>query len=160
MNFNIGITGVPGTGKTTICRMLEERGYEIVDMNLFSMENGCTHGDDVDIDCLNSIVKENWGKILDSHYSHLLSCYAVIEMYCSPETLQERLDERGYERAKIEENMDCLMIDCIGSECIENFPQNRILRLNSEQDDGTANLNKAVSFIEKMEAKHNGSGFL
>ncbi|EQB69112.1 AAA family ATPase [Cuniculiplasma divulgatum] len=157
MNFNISVTGVPGTGKSTLCNLLASSGYEVIDLNKFSIKVGCTQNDEVDLDCLIQWIRSDMGKILDSHYSHLLPSFAVILMECSPEVLEKRLMERGYNRKKITENMDCLMSDCIGYECTENYPRNRILRLNTDDNKESKNLVDAVNFIRKMEMKHNGT---
>ena len=157
MKFNISVTGVPGTGKSTLCKFLAERGYETIDLNRFSITAGCTQNDQVDLDCLIPKISSDMGKILDSHYSHLLPSFAVILMECSPDVLEKRLKERGYDEKKIAENMDCLMSDCIGYECMENYPFNRIMRLNTDDDREEKNLRDAVNFIRKMEMKHNGT---
>lgn len=157
VNFNISVTGVPGTGKTTLCKSLGKEGWKILDLNEFALETSCVEGDIVDLDCLIPKINPHIGAILDSHYSHLVPSFAVIIMECSPEILRTRLADRRYDKKKIEENVDCLLSDCIGSECAENYPENRILRLNSGAEDEISILEKAVNFISKMEMKHNGT---
>jgi adenylate kinase len=157
VNFNIAITGVPGSGKTTISKELERKGFKIIDLNAYSEKVNCTKGDEVDVDCLMKEFRGNEGFLFDGHFSHLLPIYGAIIMKCSPEVLLLRLQERHYSREKIEENMDCLLMDCIYSECIDRLPYNRIEVIDTEKSDIKDSVYKAMSFIHRMEERHNGT---
>ena len=42
----IAITGTPGTGKTSISKVLQENNYEVVDLNKVACENNFLIGKD------------------------------------------------------------------------------------------------------------------
>ncbi len=154
LKFNIAVTGVPGTGKSTLCKELRSEDFRIVDLNNVSEENGCTEDGNVSIECLEERIKSLNGFLLDGHYSHLLTVYGVIIMECSSEVLEKRLILRGYEKKKIDENIDCLLSDSIWFESRDMYPESRIVRIRSDRE---GSLNKAKEFIRRLEIKYNGS---
>lgn len=153
LNFNVAVTGVPGTGKTTLCEALRSKGFKTLDLNKFAMDQGCLENEEVLIECVMEKIDFE-GYILDGHYSHLLGCYCAIVTECDENVLVNRLRLRGYSKEKIEENIDCLKSDCIWNEAKDLLPYGRILRLNSEKKDS---LNTALSFIERMRLNFNGT---
>ena len=48
----ICLSGIPGTGKTTICRMLRESGINCASADETAEKDGCLKDEEVDIDCL------------------------------------------------------------------------------------------------------------
>ncbi len=154
LEFNVAVTGVPGTGKTTLCRELSLSGYRVIDLNEMAEKYGCTNNEEVSIDCMEKHMQNIKGYLLDAHYSHLLNVYGVIIMECSPDILMERLLSRGYNPSKIRENVDCLLSDSPWFESRDLYPETRILRIRSEE---WGILNKAEEFIRRLEIKYNGT---
>lgn len=117
------ITGTPGTGKTHLSSLL---GKNVIHLNDFSRENGCTKGYDkkrksriVDIDCLKNKLRGINDVIIEGHYSHFLNCDIVIVLRTSPKILRKRLEERNYSKEKIRENLEAEAIGLITSEALE-----------------------------------------
>ncbi len=154
--LRIAITGVPGTGKTRLCRRLSEEGYQILDMNVVAQDLGCIEEQVVDIDCMNSKLETEGTIIMDSHYSHLLYPWCVIYMECEQDELEKRLNARGYSPEKIGQNMDSILSGDILYQCMESIPVSRILRIDTTGDHMEKNLKAALFFIKKMESNFNG----
>ncbi len=120
----ICITGIPGTGKTTICKMLNGHGIQCASLNDIARECGAIDGDTVDIDILrrgyiNSMVVE-------SHYSHMLECEYAIILEDDENRLTERMNARGYSGSKIAENIDAQRSGIIYWETVDRLPANHI----------------------------------
>jgi len=129
------ITGTPGTGKSTIAKMLvTQMGILRIDLHeliendsvLSSHFNKNKDCFDLDMRRVEELVQkklqENPGKcmVLDSHVSHHLSkkliCAAIV-VHCSDfGKLEKRLKERGYSPAKVQENLDCEIFDVCSDE--------------------------------------------
>jgi len=120
----ICITGIPGTGKTTIARMLNSSGIKCTGLNDISIECGALNGDTVDIDILRKIQINS--DVVESHYSHLLDCEYVIILEDDEEQLMKRMEERGYPESKINENIDAQRAGIIYWEAIDRLPANHI----------------------------------
>ncbi|WP_337860732.1 adenylate kinase family protein [Ferroplasma sp.] len=120
----ICITGIPGTGKTTICKMLNENGIKCHGLNKFAMECGAISDDIVDIDML--MEKRINFEVVESHYSHLLDCQYVIILEDDESQLRNRMHARGYPEEKIEENIDAQLSGLIYFEAADRLPANHI----------------------------------
>src|SRR3989338_10149390 len=131
----IVVTGTPGTGKTTLSKLLGKKlNFYYLDVNNFISKHKLSEGYDrkmqtkiIDVNNLNkklineikSIQKSNktykYGKfkeikgiIIDSHLSHYLPRkYAdfCIVTKCGIKELNKRLKKRGYAKNKIQENI-------------------------------------------------------
>ncbi|TRO50664.1 AAA family ATPase, partial [Candidatus Bathyarchaeota archaeon] len=78
------ITGTPGTGKTTISKILSDKlGARHIELSLYAKENGCIIEDDperdtkvVDMDALEEalegLAETDIPLVIDGHYSHEL----------------------------------------------------------------------------------------
>ncbi len=126
----ICITGIPATGKTTVCDFLRKRGIECVEANALAEISGCLNDGEVDIECLRNYLKSTgFDGIISSHYSHLLGCERVIILYADEKNLRERMERRGYPVEKIDENIDAQDSDVIYYEALDLMPENRIIRI-------------------------------
>jgi len=126
----IAITGTPGTGKTSVSKILEKKGYNVLDLNDISKKQGFVIGKDeernsliIDTDKLNKYF-DNYitEKIvfIDSHLSHLISNVdKVILLRCHPNKLKKNLDKKNWPEKKIKENIDSEILDIILSETAE-----------------------------------------
>lgn len=127
----IALTGTPGTGKTTVSSRLKNQ-YKVLDINRL-IEDGMNIGTDpdrgsliADVDALREYVHD-FDKTNDTdvalavgHVSHLLDPDVVIVLKADPGVLRERLQERRFNPAKVEENMEAEIMDIILVEAVEH----------------------------------------
>ena len=132
----ICVTGVSGSGKTYFAKKFaEENNYEYIDVNKIIDENKeVVSGFDekldtkeVDVEKLNEILVEliknsEETLVIDSHLSHFLDKEYVEKVYvvkCEVKELKKRLEERGYNKEKIEENVESELMDVCLNEAKE-----------------------------------------
>lgn len=121
----IEISGTPGTGKTTICKMLENDGYKILFLNEFFKKLKILNKYDqkrkcyiVNMNKVNTRIKKYISKIkkniiiIDSHIGYKFSNYSII-LRTRPDILQKRLKKRNYSMEKIKENVNSEALDII-----------------------------------------------
>jgi adenylate kinase len=139
----IGLTGTPGTGKTSVSNLLkEEYGYKIIHLNELIKEEHLysevdTKRDSVIADMeqviarINDLIRNdltwesdnNRGKndeitIIESHLSHHITDIVIV-LRASPDELRKRLSKRKYSAAKIQENVEAEALDVILVESFE-----------------------------------------
>ncbi len=119
------ITGTPGVGKTTVSDLLEE---EVLDLNEFVMEKGLTEDKDKEMDSFNVPIEkmkkayeEDAPKhdIVEGHLSHHLGLSPTIVLRCSPEELEERMEDKDWSESKVQENLEAEVLDVILVEAAE-----------------------------------------
>ncbi len=134
-----GITGTPGTGKSSVAEELARRGYRIVHLSdtidRFVLEK------DEERDTL-VIDEEAWISsfvpvegFVEGHLAHLLPCDKVIVLRCRPDELKKRLASRGYSDAKISENAEAEALDIILVESLEIHPPGHIYEVDTTSMD-------------------------
>jgi adenylate kinase len=129
--MNTALTGTPGTGKTTIGKMLRvDYGLKVVDLNdVINAYQYCAEWDE-DRDCsvvdLNALKAHQFsdGLILEGHLSHNLPVDRVIVLRTDPAVLRARLQEKGYSDRKIQENVEAEILDVILVEALELHDNN------------------------------------
>ena len=120
----IAVTGTPGTGKTTIARLLADA----LDAEYFdvtgAVREGTSAGYDekrdvpiADLDALREAAPEDG--VLDGHIAHHLEPDAVIVLRCRPDVLRSRLEERGWSDEKIRENVESEALDIVLAEALD-----------------------------------------
>ena len=127
----IGLTGTPGTGKTSVSNLLKTRcGYRAIHLNeLIKEERLYSEVDEVrdtlvaDMDKVSARVSELVDDsydvtILDSHLSHYIADIVIV-LRASPDKLRERLSQRDYSQAKVSENVEAEALDVILIESVE-----------------------------------------
>jgi len=127
----IGLTGTPGTGKSSVSDLLKERcGYRVIHLNeLIKEERLYSEVDAVrdtlvaDMDKVSARVSKLVDEsdavtILDSHLSHYIADIVIV-LRASPDKLRERLSQRDYSQAKISENVEAEALDVILVESVE-----------------------------------------
>jgi adenylate kinase len=126
----VALTGTPGTGKTSVGRLLEARGYAVLDLDKIAKDEGLITGrdearetDEVDVAAMQERIRIP-AKVafLRSHYSHLMSVNVAIVLRCRPSVLRERLRARGWSEEKIRENVEAEAIDVITQEATQRIP--------------------------------------
>ncbi|KAK6103206.1 Adenylate kinase isoenzyme 6 [Brugia pahangi] len=145
---NLLITGTPGTGKTTLCETLSEKlgfdyincGKEIVENNLYveyDEEFGSYILDEDKFldhieDRMNS---ESGGYIVDYHGSDFFPerwFDFVFVLRCNNTLLYDRLSARGYNKKKIEENIECEIFGSLLEEAKDSYDEKIVYELQNE----------------------------
>lgn len=129
------ISGVPGTGKSSVSAILRELNYNVVSQketmgDYILCED--TGRDTVVID------EDLWAAefmpfdgIIEGHLTHLLDCDRLVILRCSPGVLKKRLEMRGYSPEKVQENIESEALDSILIEALENHKDDIILELDT-----------------------------
>ncbi len=123
------ITGTPGTGKSSVCRLLQNR-YRIIDLNAVIRAKGFYTGMDRVRGCLIAdlarlqeyLDREPGPLVIEGHLSHLLQPDIAIVLRTSPAVLTARLTQKGFHTRKIRENVEAEMLDVILIEAVELCP--------------------------------------
>jgi adenylate kinase len=125
--MRVALTGTPGTGKTTVSKLLP---YRIVDINALVKE-GLNFGTDPERGCLEADMEGLEKKLdqmgldsdeivaLEGHMSHYFADDAIV-LRLSPLELKVRLKARDYSEKKIMENIEAEALDVILIEALEN----------------------------------------
>lgn len=115
------ISGTPCTGKTTLARLLAEKlKYIYIDGNELIKQYNLGEEFDKERDSwivdaekfskvVEDIIASEKNIIIDSHLSHYIPCDLVdlcIITKCNLKVLKKRLEERGYDKKKVSENLD------------------------------------------------------
>lgn len=128
--IRVAITGIPGTGKSTVCTVLKERGYNCIHLDSAALEKECIDGETVDVDCIRQRVDGNHD-FAESHYAHYSACRSVVILHCETSVILQRLKQRGYSESKINENIDAQNSDIIYQEALDLIPSVRIHRIDT-----------------------------
>ncbi|MVT13246.1 MAG: AAA family ATPase [Euryarchaeota archaeon] len=142
--MRICITGTPGTGKTSVARLIP---MEQIELNDFARKNDCISGYDtkrnvdiVDIDCLKKKIKKRNNILLVGHYSHFLECDIVIVLRTNPEILESRLRKRGYDENKIMENVEAEALGLITQEAMDLYKDVYEIDTTNIKEEDVANI--------------------
>lgn len=142
-NMIVSITGTPGTGKTTIAQLLQEKNIPIIDLKQVSINQGFIESRDtkrdsiiIDIKAINQFIVDTYQfdnvMVIDGLVSHFLECIdEVIVFRCHPRVLKKRLMKRGWTWKKIKENLEAEMLDVILCESIEQQGMNKIHEIDT-----------------------------
>ena len=138
----ISLTGTPGTGKTSIAKILNKKGFETVDLNKEACDNNFLIGKDikrdsniVDIDKFNNFIIEKYSSkdivFIEGHLSHLLKkIHKVIILRCHPKILKKHLIAKGWKEEKIKENLEAEMLDIILCETVAIHKEKDIFEID------------------------------
>ena len=139
----VALSGTPGTGKTTISRLLQSEGFDVLSLEKKADKHNClgeldTSDDSkpIDIELLISILSNAWDimpeniTIIDGHLSHFLPCDHTIILRCKPDILEDRLAKRGYSKKKIQGNVEW---ELIGSAWNDNEDRDGWLELDTTE---------------------------
>ncbi|MCC7570157.1 AAA family ATPase [Candidatus Micrarchaeota archaeon] len=135
--MKILITGVPGTGKSTLAKYLKTKlNFELVELNntakKFKIKKDKWGALIVDIKKtekeLNILLENKDNIILDGHLGcdMKLNVDKVFVLRCNPKILKKRLIKRKYPEDKIMENIEAEMIDYALVRCEDNYEKRNI----------------------------------
>jgi adenylate kinase len=141
--MRIGLSGTPGTGKTSVATKLRKNGYTVVGLNELAIEQGFIDGVDrkrnsklIDMNKLDRYIKKNYtGNDLvffEGHVAHLLSSIQnVIILRCHPRKLQKRLSKKKWTTEKIQENVEAEALDIILCDAVVHHTKNHIFEIDT-----------------------------
>ena len=139
----IALTGTPGTGKTSIAEILQEKGFTVIDLHKIAIDEHVTEGIDkernsiiLDPFRLDVLVKEVYNPsdtiIFEGHIAHLLSCMdKAIVLRCRPDILKKRLGDKRWKKEKIRENLEAEIIDIILCESVELQGESNVFEIDT-----------------------------
>ncbi len=117
-NRRVALTGTPGTGKSSLAKMIKENGMIVESLEDIAIRLSCI--DDIeedgarpiDIKKLRSQLEVEWlerpqlNTIIDGHLSHHFQVDCIVILRCHPKILENRYRKRGYTSEKISENIE------------------------------------------------------
>lgn len=116
------LSGVPGTGKTSVGEELRRRGWRALEVKDLAEAEGLAEGDELDLDALVARLPrtEEVTTILVGHLAHLLPVDLAIVLRCHPEVLRLRLKAQGWPAGKVQDNVEAEALDYVTIEAVED----------------------------------------
>ena len=137
--MRVAISGTPGTGKTTACERLET-ALDVVALNDLIREEGLTTGTDekrdslvADLDRIADRFADRDDVVVESHLAHHLDADRVVVLRCEPETLKQRLLDRGESEPKAAENAEAEALDVILSEAVDRHGLGSVYEIDTTE---------------------------
>jgi adenylate kinase len=163
-----GITGTPGTGKSSAADELALRGYPVV--RLAETVKGYVIGEDRERNT-RIIDEDRWTRefipvegFVEGHLAHLLTCDRVVVLRCRPDRLLARLRSRGYSEEKCRENAEAEALDVCLIETLERHDPGHVLELDATETPPGRVADLIEDFLKgRIPPSHGGidwSGFL
>jgi adenylate kinase len=133
------ITGTPGTGKTSVSRILAKKlSYDLVAVNdlveqkhIYTGYNKDRGYKEVNLDDLSKELKqviresEDKGLVIEGHLAHYFENDEMIDhvvvLRARPDVLTKRLETRDWPDSKIRENVEAEALDICTFEAVENY---------------------------------------
>lgn len=140
--MRIGITGTPGTGKTSVGEKLSELiGLPVYSVNELAAEHDLELGEDhgrnaavIDEEKLGQLDLPEHG-IFEGHLAHYLSNLdALVILRCHPEELEVRLAGKGWSDDKIAENVEAEGLDIVLQEALQQYDELDIREINTTEN--------------------------
>ena len=144
------VTGTPGTGKTTISRILARKlGASCINPQYFMRREGIDFTYDrnrktriVSIRRLRKAIDEraertDHGLVIESHINPvtgpLPKLVRVIVLRCDPLILEQRLERKRWSKSKIGENLQAEILDICLWDAVKHYGWNRILEIDTSR---------------------------
>ncbi|KAJ2686098.1 factor activating pos9 [Coemansia spiralis] len=166
---NILVTGTPGTGKTTTAEMVAvAAGLEKVTVGDLVKERGLHDGYNDEFDTYwldeDKVVDEmepmvaGGGMCVDFHTCGFFPerWFDLVVVLCAEtDKIFDRLEGRGYKPNKIQENVECEIMQIVLDEARESYKPEIVMVLPSNTvDDMEANVEKISAFVEQFRQAH------
>jgi adenylate kinase len=135
----VAVAGTPGTGKTTATDLLDTE-FEVIHLNDVIREQDLTtgHDDDRDSAIADVAAVEEWlgGReevVFESHLAHQFPADRVVVLRCHPETLDQRLRERGESAESAAENAESEALDVILAEAVDTHGEGSVYEIDATE---------------------------
>ena len=159
MTMRIGISGTPGTGKTTLATAVSAlTGLPHVDVSGCAKEHGWIEARDerrqtgiIDEIAVRRHLQGYADVITDAHYAELFCCDYIFVVRCPPKQLINRLIARSYHVEKIRENVLSEMLDTCLVRAIEAVGRSRTYEVL--QDEPAAMASAVAALIRSPDVK-------
>lgn len=142
------VTGTPGTGKTTISRLLAKAVHaKYVNPMILLSRKGIDYAYDerrktriVSVGRLRSSItslarRTDCGLVIDSHIAFRISSFPrlerVIVLRCSPSVLERRLKRKQWSNRKVSENLLAEILDICLWDAVQNYGWRRISEIDT-----------------------------
>lgn len=158
--LRIYITGTPGTGKTSVAKLLSEKlSMEFLEINDLILQEGYNLGYDIDRDTTIADDELLRGFLNQKLSSTNRICIAggvilsnslfdhVIILHSSIPTLRRRLASRKYSEKKIETNIEAEIMNIIYYETVEGFPAEKVIEITNDNRDVENTCDEIISVI-------------
>lgn len=162
------ITGTPGTGKTTVSKVLSTKmGATHIELSKFSKENGYILEEDeardtsvVDMDAINEAVSKIVAEsdnpvILDGHYAQDVldpeQIEKVVILRKQPWDLKTMLEEREYHGEKVWENLEAEIMGVITVQSAEIYPPEKLVEVDTSEKTITETVEEITATINIKE---------
>lgn len=153
--MEIALTGTPGTGKTSVARELEKKGFEVIDLTGFVKENSLgTPGDEFEVDVpemVEALEEREFeaDTVIEGHLAHHYPAEFCVVLRCQPDELSERLESRGYSEEKIDENVESEALDLILQQAVAE--QQNVIEVDTTGREAAEVAEEVRKRIEKEE---------
>ncbi len=147
----VALTGTPGTGKSTLARLLVERDILVLRLEDVAQDvNGIHTSDDANEVETNKLPQWNWSGnrpcVIDGHLSHYCNIDCVIVLRCHPSELRVRLEQRsGYGPDKVASNVEWELLGGVWSELAYLHPNHKVLELDTTEHN--VDVERVIQFI-------------
>ena len=147
MGKAIVISGTPGTGKTTISKILsKELNAPHLNLSSLAFEKGFVEKKDpnrntylIDEEGLRKYVEEFIRKteglvIIDSHYGEFLDDALILKIFVlrlNPSVLLRRLISKGYNPRKVKENLEAELVGSCTFNAISTHPKEKVCEIDT-----------------------------
>ena len=142
--MRVAVTGTPGTGKTTATERLDT-DLDVIHLNdVIKSEGFSTDVDEergslvADMDALAEWLADRGDSIVESHLAHNFDADRVVVLRAHPETIVERLRERGDSDSKAYENAESEALDVVLSEAVHHHGAENVYEIETTDRDPDA----------------------
>ncbi len=160
--FRLYITGVTGTGKTSVAKKLSEQlSLDYLEVNTLVLEKGFYLGYDINRD---SVIIDD--ELFISHIESILAdkkrlCLVggiiplknvfnfIIVLRCGVNILKQRLISRNYSKDKIESNIEAEIMNVVYYEAIELFSDQKVVEVYNDDFSTDETCNQIISIIRQ-----------
>jgi len=147
--MKVGITGTPGTGKTTVSEGLNR---EVIDLKEFALKQELGEQQElfnIDMEKVRDFLPEDYW--IEGHLTHKLNLDYCIVLRTRPEELEKRLEARGYSQRKIRENVEAEAMDLILSEaCQKDF---KVYEIDTTAKSPQQVVNEVIEAVNKKKER-------